>query len=51
MDQDGYLYVSDKEKHEVRRWKIGDIYGTLVAGGNGAGDHLNQLNCPTDIFS
>jgi sugar lactone lactonase YvrE len=50
MDKDGYLYVSDFEKDEVRRWKIGDTSGTLVAGGNGQGNGLNQLNNPTFIF-
>ena len=50
MDKDGYFYVSDAEKHEVRRWKIGEQNGTIVAGGNGYGDRLGQLNCPTHIF-
>jgi sugar lactone lactonase YvrE len=50
MDNDGYLYVSDERKHEVRRWKIGETHGRLVAGGNGQGDHLDQLNDPGYIF-
>jgi sugar lactone lactonase YvrE len=50
MDRNKYLYVSDKVKDEVRRWKVGDTHGTLVAGGNGKGHHLNQLNWPTFIF-
>ena len=50
MDNDGYLYVSDWEKHEVKRWKIGEENGAIVAGGNGQGDCLNQLNTPTNIF-
>jgi sugar lactone lactonase YvrE len=50
MDNDGYLYVSDKEKHEVRRWKMGETNGTIVAGGNGKGNRLDQLNTPTYIF-
>ncbi|CAF2909662.1 unnamed protein product [Rotaria sp. Silwood2] len=49
MDDQGYLYVSDIEKHEVRRYQIGDKNGTLVAGGNGKGADLNQLNEPTYI--
>ena len=44
------LYVSDWMKDEVRRWKIGDKEGTIVAGGNGKGNNLNQLNVPTYIF-
>ncbi|CAF0740239.1 unnamed protein product [Adineta ricciae] len=50
MDDNGDLYVSDWRKNEVRRWKQGDKKGTIVAGGNGKGDLLNQLNFPTYIF-
>ncbi|CAF0753935.1 unnamed protein product, partial [Adineta steineri] len=50
MDNNGDLYVSDTKKNEVRRWKQGEREGTIVAGGNGKGNHLNQLNCPTYIF-
>jgi sugar lactone lactonase YvrE len=50
MDNDGYLYVSDINKYEVRRWKVGETNGTLVAGGNGQGKLLDQLNGPYYIF-
>jgi sugar lactone lactonase YvrE len=50
IDNNGDLYVPDREKHEVRRWKIGEKSGTIVAGGNGKGDRLNQLNSPCYIF-
>ena len=51
MDNNGNLYVSDPvKKNEVRRWKQGERKGRIVAGGNGEGNHLNQLNCPTYIF-
>ncbi|CAF2770871.1 unnamed protein product [Rotaria sp. Silwood2] len=50
IDDQRYLYVSDTSKHEVRRYRIGDKNGTLVAGGNGQGDGLNQLNWPTYLF-
>ncbi|CAF1443428.1 unnamed protein product [Rotaria sp. Silwood1] len=50
MDDQRYLYVSDIEKHEVRRYQIGDKNGIIVAGGNGEGAGLNQLNSPTYIF-
>ncbi len=50
LDSNGCLYVSDYQKHEVRRWREGDTVGTVVAGGNGAGDRLNQLYNPTYIF-
>ncbi|CAF1224408.1 unnamed protein product [Adineta ricciae] len=50
IDKQGYFYISDREKHEVRRWKANDTSGRLVAGGNGKGDRLDQLNNPTFIF-
>ncbi|CAF0737105.1 unnamed protein product [Adineta steineri] len=50
MDNNGDLYVSDFVKDEIRRWKIGDTNGIIVAGGNGQGNHLNQLNGSTYIF-
>jgi sugar lactone lactonase YvrE len=50
MDNDGYLYVPEYEKHEVRRWRIGEVSGTVVAGGNGEGNRLDQLNSPMYVF-
>ena len=50
MDKNGYIYVSDYKKDEVRRWKRGETNGIIVAGGNGKGNHLNQLNYPTYLF-
>jgi sugar lactone lactonase YvrE len=42
----GYLYVSNCEKHEVRRWKMRETEGTIVAGGNGQGHRLDKLDTP-----
>ncbi|CAF4223874.1 unnamed protein product, partial [Rotaria magnacalcarata] len=50
MDEQRYLYVSDYVKYEVRRYQLGEKNGTLVAGGNGQGDELNQLNYPAYLF-
>ncbi|CAF1050898.1 unnamed protein product [Didymodactylos carnosus] len=50
LDDPGFLYVSDSEKHEVRRYRKGETQETVVAGGNGQGDRLNQLNCPAHVF-
>ena len=38
------------ENCEVRRYTIGDKNGIVVAGGNGKGNQLNQLNYPTYLF-
>ncbi|CAF1130163.1 unnamed protein product [Adineta steineri] len=50
IDKNGFIYTSDNENHEVRRWKQGDKNGELVAGGNGQGNYFNQFNCPRYIF-
>ncbi|CAF1306636.1 unnamed protein product [Rotaria sp. Silwood1] len=50
MDNNGFLYVVDDEKHEVKRFKIGDTKGTVVAGGNGKGNRLDQLSYPHYAF-
>ncbi|CAF3413993.1 unnamed protein product [Rotaria sp. Silwood2] len=50
MDDQKCLYVSDIEKHEVRRYEIGDKNGTVVAGNNGRGVSRKQLNAPSYIF-
>ncbi|CAF5012763.1 unnamed protein product, partial [Rotaria socialis] len=42
MDEQRYLYVSDYRIDEVRRYQLGEKNYTLVAGGNGKGDGLNQ---------
>ncbi|CAF3136014.1 unnamed protein product [Rotaria sp. Silwood2] len=46
MDDDGFLYVADRDKHDVRRYRMGASQGAMVAGGNGKGNHLDQVNCP-----
>ncbi|CAF2732170.1 unnamed protein product [Rotaria sp. Silwood2] len=50
MDENGSLYVVDFGKHEVRRYRIGDTKGTVVAGGNGQGNRLDQLSRPWYVF-
>ncbi|CAF1302892.1 unnamed protein product [Rotaria sordida] len=50
MDDQRYLYISDYEKHEVRRYETGEKNGTIVAGGNGEGAGLSQLNSSTYIL-
>ncbi|CAF3869836.1 unnamed protein product [Rotaria sp. Silwood1] len=46
MDENGSLYVVDHGKDEVRRYRRGESEGTVVAGGNGSGNRLDQLNDP-----
>ena len=50
MDENGSLYITDYDKHEVRRYRRGESQGTVVAGGNGSGNRLNQLSYPQYVF-
>jgi sugar lactone lactonase YvrE len=49
VDINAALYISDTERHEVRRYRLGAKYGKIVAGGHGQGPRLKQLNHPTYI--
>ncbi|CAF3309441.1 unnamed protein product [Rotaria socialis] len=50
MNNHTYLYVADNNKHEVRKYQLGDTNGTLVTGGNDRGNGTNQLYKPTYIY-
>ncbi|CAF1352509.1 unnamed protein product, partial [Rotaria sp. Silwood1] len=50
MDENGSLYVTDVERDEVRRYRRGESQGTVVAGGNGNGNRLDQLSFPRYVF-
>lgn len=50
MDDQKNFYVSDSSKHDVRRYSMEDKNGIVVAGGNGKGSGLNQLNFPMYLF-
>ncbi|CAF5188451.1 unnamed protein product, partial [Rotaria sp. Silwood1] len=50
MDENGSLYVVDDGKHEVRRYRREESEGTVVAGGNGNGNRLDQLYEPRYVF-
>jgi DNA-binding beta-propeller fold protein YncE len=43
------VFVSDFENHRVQKWAPGATSGVIVAGGNGAGDAMNQLYWPRGI--
>ncbi|CAF1358470.1 unnamed protein product [Rotaria sordida] len=47
MDENGSLYVAGEG---VRRYRIGDTKGTVVAGINGYGHGLDQLAGPSYVF-
>ncbi|CAF3367701.1 unnamed protein product [Rotaria socialis] len=42
--------VADTYNHRIIQWKIDDTNGQVIAGGNGQGNRLNQLDQPTDVL-
>ncbi|CAF4609818.1 unnamed protein product [Rotaria sp. Silwood1] len=50
LDNQRHLYIAAMSRAEVRRYRIGDNNGTIVAGGNDWGSGLHQLNTPSRIY-
>ncbi|CAF3844630.1 unnamed protein product [Rotaria sp. Silwood1] len=50
MDENASFYVIDNENDEVRRYQRGESQGTVIAGGNGTGNRLDQLSDPQYVF-
>ncbi|CAF0988048.1 unnamed protein product [Rotaria sp. Silwood1] len=50
MDDQRCLYISDPGNHKVKRHQIEKNDDIVVAGGNGQGANVNQLNDPLYIF-
>jgi hypothetical protein len=50
VDTNGSIYIGDATNNRVVRWASGGATGVVVAGNNGAGAGLNQLNSPYGIW-
>ena len=46
---DGVFFVADQVNHRIMRWEPAAGQGSTVAGGNGSGSGLQQLNDPTYV--
>ncbi|CAF5229262.1 unnamed protein product, partial [Rotaria magnacalcarata] len=50
VDDDQTVVIADWGNHRIMQWKNGDTTnGQVVAGGNGRGNGLNQLDRPIDL--
>lgn len=45
----GALYVADSGNHRIQKFQLNSAQGMTVAGGNGPGPNLSQLNSPSNI--
>ncbi|CAF4129233.1 unnamed protein product, partial [Adineta steineri] len=50
IDDDDTLYIADTFNSRIIEWKSGATVGRVVAGGNGAGPMMNQLQYPMDVI-
>jgi hypothetical protein len=50
VDANASIYITDGSNNRVVRWASGGATGVVVAGGNGAGIGLNQVNSPYGIW-
>ena len=48
--QQEFIYIADRDNHRIVQWKLGETKGKIVAGGNGQGNQIDQLNWPTDVI-
>jgi len=49
-DQQQTIYVADCGNHRIIKWKFDERNGQVVAGGNGQGNRIDQLNCPPSVI-
>lgn len=49
FDKAGNMYVSEYRKNSIVKFAVGSSKAVVVAGGNGTGAGLNQLNGPEDV--
>ncbi|CAF1221868.1 unnamed protein product [Adineta steineri] len=50
VDEDSEsVYIADSENYRIVRWKFGAKNGTIVAGGKGRGEEIDQMQQPFDI--
>jgi sugar lactone lactonase YvrE len=49
VDNDGTLYLVEKENQRVTRWVDAGQEDVVIAGGNGIGQDANQLNAPIGL--
>ncbi|CAF4457864.1 unnamed protein product, partial [Didymodactylos carnosus] len=46
VDQLGTVYVAEEGNDRIMRWPKGATQGSVIVGGNGRGEQLNQLYWP-----
>ena len=50
VENEGDIYVVDRENHRIQLWKFNSSFGSTIAGLGGFGINDSQLYLPQDIF-
>ena len=48
-DSTGIIFVTDTGNHRIMKYEVGSLNGILIAGGQGPGTNVTQLNSPRGI--
>ena len=49
-DDNQSIVVADWRNHRIVEWKMDASHGKVIAGDQGQGNRLDQLNYPTDVL-
>ncbi|CAF1208500.1 unnamed protein product [Adineta ricciae] len=49
-EDDQIIYIIDRHNNSIIKWKQDVNEGEIIAGGNGAGDSMNQLDLPSALI-
>ena len=49
-DDNQSIAIADCWNHRIVEWKMGASHGTVIAGGRGYGNRLDQLDGPSDVL-
>ncbi|CAF4257784.1 unnamed protein product, partial [Adineta steineri] len=50
IDKNKNIFIADLDNHRIVEWKYNAKEGQIIAGGNGQGSRLDQLDRPTDVI-
>ncbi|CAF4207314.1 unnamed protein product, partial [Adineta steineri] len=49
-DKNNNIFIADHANHRIVEWKHNTKEGEIIAGGNGEGNRMDQLNSPTNMI-
>ena len=50
LDSNDDMYILDTSNYRVLKWRVGDVFGTVVVNGRGSGSGLDRIGASYAIF-